>query len=184
MKPLRSVSRYVLVCVLALVVGCNAAAASPASRSTRDGAVVVGKHFATRLGPLGLRTVRTLADAIAAFGKPDTDCAGATHNSTRFHCSWGKWGLRAVIAQSAENGNDADFESAVLTGRAWHTSQGLRVGASVARLRHVYPKAMHHGHTWIIRTAPACTSDHATTVAATVAHRRVVSLFTWELVMC
>ena len=62
-----------------------------------------------------------------------------------------------------------------MTGTRWSTNKGLRVGASVARLKQLYPKAKLHGSMyWLVPRFTQATGSYPG-LAATVAGGKVSS---------
>jgi hypothetical protein len=112
--------------------------------------VQAGRNFQS-LGRLELRRTRhavTYADAIAVFGKP---------SSCRLHgypaaalARWRPIGVRLHLATlgglpPGKNGCNAPrlihIDSAIASDSRWHTRAGLQIGATVADLKGLYPKA-------------------------------------------
>jgi hypothetical protein len=64
--------------------------------------------------------------------------------------------------------------------RRWETKRRLRVGQSVARLQHRYPKATRHGSTFWLRSAISqCCGARYPVLAARTRHGRVTGFKGW-----
>lgn len=79
--------------------------------------------------------------AINVFGNED----GIECSQTTSTLDWSKLGLEMTFTLLPPSGAGAcyrgAFEQARITGRRWRTAAGLRVGASFAAMRRLYPRA-------------------------------------------
>jgi hypothetical protein len=56
-------------------------------------------------------------------------------------------GFRGLYARKPGTPSTCTFLFATATGTAWHTTKGLKVGASTRAIRHLYPNAFNAGRT-------------------------------------
>jgi hypothetical protein len=56
-----------------------------------------------------------------------------------------KVGFSALTSTGVGTPESCEFSFAIATGRRWHTTDGLRVGASVHAMRRLYPRALRVG---------------------------------------
>ncbi len=98
-----------------------------------------------KLGAYAVKRDGSLAGAIAAFGKP----TGRWRTGYGCTVRWRPLGLQIFFynlgGQDPCSPEGGRFGTALVTSRAWRTAKGLRVGDSLARLRHFFPKATRHG---------------------------------------
>jgi len=96
-----------------------------------------------KIGAFAVRADGSLRGAIRAFGEPSS--RRNTFGSSTCTVAWRQHGL--TIEFYNLGGGDAcmpeygRFSRAFLRGNHWTTSLGLRVGATVTRLRQIYPRA-------------------------------------------
>lgn len=60
----------------------------------------------------------------------------------------------SILAEDTCDVPDNAIWMVTLTDHRWHTQRGLHVGDSLARLRHLYPKAHHDPDVWYIDERP------------------------------
>lgn len=129
--------RQALLAIVLLTVGATLAVAATDPYAIRSDTHIGA--FATKTGP-------QLKNAEAAFGTPssirkldETDC----------RVVWRNRGLTMALLDLDQTGDPCDkggFVVGTMTGRAWHTATGLKVGDPLARLRRLYPSARQHLH--------------------------------------
>jgi hypothetical protein len=165
-SPLLSSVRARLIAATVIAAAC-AASATPALAASQS-LVIRASASSIRVGNYQIldksHQQPTYARAIAAFGTPQS-CVLQHWASGSVANNWGRatWrtlGLRMdfLTYGMIPNGGDACsapegvyLDSLVITGKQWRTALGLRVGASVARLQHLYPRALPHGNSfWLI----------------------------------
>ena len=76
-------------------------------------------------------------NAIRAFGRPDGKNPQGCPNK------WKKLGVRMVVADFGGGpacAGSTPVQTLVITGRAWRTERGLRIGDSLDRVRELYPE--------------------------------------------
>jgi hypothetical protein len=76
-------------------------------------------------------------NAIRAFGRPDGKNPQGCPNK------WKKLGVRMVVADFGGGpacAGTTRIQTLVITGRAWQTERGLRIGDSLDRVRELYPE--------------------------------------------
>jgi hypothetical protein len=126
--------------------------ALPALAASRDYTITSD----TKIGRLSMQPAPSLKRAKAAFGKPTRVLAISIACSVE----WRSRGLRMNLVDLNRTGkpcqNGAAI-SAVMTSKKWHTTKGLHVGDSLARLRHLYPKSKFRLRVgWWLVTRKAC----------------------------
>jgi len=172
-------SLMLVVFVLALV-GLLIAPASTEARARSGGTVPLVIVADTVVG--GVRVLAKLDRATTVLGT-----ASATQHVNDFNCRaiWRSIGLTLEFLDlgARDPCGAGRMVTAVVTSRKWRTSRGLRVGDSVARLRHVYPRARHlmrppYPGWWLItrRTCRATGSQSYPGLRAAVTAQRVSSL--------
>ena len=134
--------RALATATAALVVAAIAAAASPAR-------VIQGDY---RIGTFAVKRDGSLRGMLRAFGDPSS----VRRRGEVCFLAWRAVGLRATFYNlggfdpcAAARGR---FGTATITGRAWRTSIGLRVGDPLHRLRALFPRATRHGPRWWLVT--------------------------------
>jgi len=101
------------------------------------------------IGSYAVKKDGTLGGAIRAFGRPSS--VRPSHDG---FCSvrWNGIGLSVAFynlgGQDPCGRTTGYFSAATATGHGWRTSNGLKIGDSLARLRHVFPSAVRHGSRW------------------------------------
>jgi hypothetical protein len=76
-------------------------------------------------------------NAIRAFGRPDGKNPQGCPNK------WKRLGVRMVVADFGGGpacASSTRIQTLVITGRAWRTERGLRIGDSLDRVRELYPE--------------------------------------------
>ena len=130
---------------LTLALVALAAALSAAAALASPSFVIRGDNY---IGTFAVKKNGTLGGLQAAFGKPGR----ITPNQEGCAALWGSIGLRVSLYNLA-GGNPCKpktgyFSTAQMTGSRWRTDRGLAVGATLARLKQLYPKAKRHGEQW------------------------------------
>jgi hypothetical protein len=127
------------------------------------------------IGTFAVKQNGTLGGLQAAFGKPSRLTA------TQDGCValWGPIGLRVTLynlgGKNPCKPKTGYFSTAVMSGTRWSTNKGLRVGASVARLKQLYPKAKLRGAAyWLVPRFTQATGSYPG-LAANVAGGKVTS---------
>jgi hypothetical protein len=178
--------------LLALVAGVTIAASAPAVASqsfvirASSHPISVGRYT---IG-IGVRNSPTYARAIKAFGAPQA-CAlqkvGKQKPADNYgRATWRTLGLRMdfITYGGIPNGGDACsvpesvyLDTLWITGAQWSTLLGLRVGATVATLQRLYPKALPHGNSfWLITGKNVIGTELLYPIfSATISHGRVSS---------
>jgi hypothetical protein len=107
-------------------------------------------------GPINPHTA-TVADAVAAFGEPDSIVAHAGRCERR----WAAIGLAIEFADGAGDpcGASGEIEELRLAGApaaraGWRTAEGIRPGMSLAAARRIYPEARRTRHGALVLVAP------------------------------
>jgi hypothetical protein len=119
--------------------------------------VVQGDH---RIGGYAVKADGSLGGAVEAFGDPST----RRRHGIACDLTWRSLGLwinfYSLSLRNPCSAQGGRFGAAVVTGRRWRTSLGLRIGDPVARLRRLYPRARFHddpfyGAAWwlVVRTS-------------------------------
>jgi hypothetical protein len=138
-----------------VVIGASMVLAMASPSATATGirvpfTVQAGRSFQS-LGRLELRRTRhavTYADAIAVFGKPSS-CRLLGYPAAAL-ARWRPIGVRLRLATlgglpPGKNGCNAPrsihIDFAIASDSRWHTGAGLRIGATVAELKGLYPNA-------------------------------------------
>jgi hypothetical protein len=103
-------------------------------------------------GPLRVGSA-TPAQAVAAYGPPTALRRNGATCTGRWHGASLSLGFLSFDANPCASGI---LVRAVATDRPWHTSRGLRIGDSRARLRALYPRATAHRDGWWLVTRHAC----------------------------
>lgn len=129
--------RFLFVVAVVLAV-TGIAAASPSF-------VVRGDEF---IGTFAVKKNGTLGGLQAAFGKPGR----LTPGQDGCTALWGSIGLRVSLYNLAGKNPckpaTGYFSTAVMTGSRWKTNKGLAVGATLAKLKQLYPNAKRHSDSW------------------------------------
>lgn len=107
------------------------------------------------------------ADAISAFGRPDTCVRG--NGAIQGIARWGKIGVTLYAATLGYAGpgktacndpRDWQVDHVVVSGKNFATTRGLRVGDSVSRLHALYPDSKWHSGwnegVWLISREVRC----------------------------
>ena len=150
-----------------LVLAAIAAAASSAP-------VVQGDY---RIGAFAVKRDGSLRGMIRAFGEP----SGMRRRGEVCHLAWRAIGLRATFYNLGGQNPCARaygrFGTATMTGPAWRTSVGLRIGDPLRRLRALFPRATRHGRWWwlVTRRARFGLPGHYPGLAAKVVRTRVAA---------
>jgi hypothetical protein len=123
-------------------------------------------------GPLRVGSA-TPAQAAAAYGPPTALRRSGTTCTGRWHGASLSLGFLSFDANPCASGI---LVRAVATDRRWHTSRGLRIGDSRARLRALYPRATAHRDGWWLVRRHACAEVGGQAfpgLLARMSHRRV-----------
>lgn len=136
-----------------------------------------------KIGGYAVKADGSLGGAVDEFGRPSsTRRTGGACDLT-----WSGLGLRIHFynlgARDPCSREGGRFGTAVITGRRWRTSLGLRIGDSVTRLRRLYPRARFHrrplywaGWWLVVRTSPYGVTHEHPGLRARVRNGRVVAL--------
>jgi hypothetical protein len=91
------------------------------------------------IGTFAVKRDGSLAGAERAFGKPTS----ATLTGNQCIVRWRRLGLRINLTKlgggSACAARNGRFSWALITGKDWHTSKGLRMGAAASAIRRLHP---------------------------------------------
>ncbi len=166
-RPLERAARRVLrrarpgvgLLVLALSLispACASSSTTPASHAASRVSFVIGAHNIAGLRIAPDTSYRRMLRYFARAGQPGSSSFPSDLCRLRF----GKIGLSAtfftLIADRATPANCTHFMMAVVTGSRWHTADGLHVGAPLASMRRIFPRAYNSGKTegkhWSIPT--------------------------------
>ncbi len=98
------------------------------------------------VGTIVFREPKTLRRATEEFGAPTS----RRRTQDYCHVSWGALGLTIVLNRVGRGDPCSQDEvvGAVVKGRRWQTSRGLRVGDSFGRLKSLYPNAVARPDGW------------------------------------
>jgi hypothetical protein len=146
-----------------------------------------------QLGALRIRDRGTYQDAIDAFGRPSA-CLPRKPWSPFATAVWRTEGFRLRITSLGYIPPGKTFctdplhvyiDSAIVTGRRWHTLRGLYVGDSATKLHRLYPHARQFREGWgIVQTyfrcgAGICQGEHhwVPRLAAVLRNGRVASFY-------
>lgn len=168
-------------CLAACALAAAGAAAVPAVALGQERVVEVRGASVERIGGWSAESDPTLGAARRAFGRPTS----SRRIGDRTGCTvrWGRPGLRVVFANFG--GADAcspaggRAQIAILTGPAWRTARGLRVGDGLASLRRLYPRAARREPDRLLVTAysPIGTGGNYAVLAARIRDGRVLAFF-------
>jgi len=109
-----------------------------------------------QLGALTIRSDATYQDAIDVYGKPSV-CLPRKPWAPFATAVWRTDGFRLKITTLGgltpgktfcSEPRHVQIDSAVVTGRRWHTRRGLRIGDSAAKLHRLYPHARRFLEGW------------------------------------
>lgn len=164
--------------VIALLLALSGLAAAPSAHAATGDFVVANRGFGvTILGPMRPRTDATKQAAIRAFGS-------AYRVTARCRYTWPAIGLS--IQMTSFGGGDPCAYAQLLTisgpaSRGWRTVRGLRVGASVATLRRLYPQARQRGALWTLTAARSPYADNqvVAVIWAVTVRGRVTAIRGW-----
>jgi hypothetical protein len=164
----------IVVLAIAVVAGVSVAIAIAApSRLIQANATM------QRLGDWRIDKAPSLGAAKQAFGQP-TRCHAISLESGSI-ARWSTLGIRIVTAtlggippgKTSCSYSDMPVSVVTVTGRAWQTSLGLRVGDPTRKLRHLYPTASFHAASrgdasprssyWLVTRRAFCFGDCAGT---------------------
>jgi hypothetical protein len=133
------IKRYALLVALALLPTAAAATATAASAASF---VVRGD---TRIGTFAVKTDGKLGGAIKAFGSPSRKThpfpSGCTVNWSAYGLTIEFYNLGGADPCTPSGGF---FSRAVMHGKHWGKSKGLRIGMAASRVRQYYPRATWH----------------------------------------
>lgn len=96
----------------------------------------------------------TVARALELFGQP----ARREGVGSRDRCTlvWPELGIRMETFEASGTeracGPPGKHVSTTLTGARWQTSEGLKIGDPVTRVRELYPDAAQEGDAWVLAT--------------------------------
>jgi hypothetical protein len=106
------------------------------------------------IGGFALAANGKLSGAIAVYGNPASRQQFGYDECT---VVWKDLGIQSTFSHSYDEpcaSNGCHLESAI-TGQRWRTDKGLRVGDSLSRLRHLYPRGkVFLGKRWSLLTRP------------------------------
>jgi hypothetical protein len=129
------------------------ALASPATAAARS-FVIQGD---TNIGGYAVKADGTLDGAIEEFGEPTSLRGTSYQGQPRIACvaRWPHLGLRISFynlgGQDACEPQYGNFSEALITGKRWRTSKGLRIGDSARRLRSLYGRPRFTGQwAWLL----------------------------------
>lgn len=134
-----------VVALFLIPVACSSETTTSASRADSRFALVIGAHSMAGL-PIGPDT--SYQQALRHFTR--AGLRGSSSFPEGFcRLRFAKLGLFATFRTLADGaGTPAKctfFGDAVVTGPRWHTANGLRVGATAASLRRLFPRAFNSG---------------------------------------
>jgi hypothetical protein len=118
--------------------------------------VVQATPATQQLGALVIRADATYRDAIDVFGKPSA-CLPRRPWSPFATAVWRTEGFRLKITTLGGLAPGKTFctdpphvhiDSAIVTGRRWHTRRGLRVGDDATKLHRLYPHSRRFREGW------------------------------------
>jgi len=174
------------IAALAVLVAVPAAAeAAPADRATAaaaSGYTIHASGFSVdRIGAFRPRRDATIAAAVRVFGEPSSRNSPSDSACT---VRWSALRLKIIFANFGAPGEDTCADdiglAASFTARfgRFRTWKGLRVGGTVASLRHRHPRATRHGRSYWLKTAvnPYGDGRRSPVVRASVANGRVTAL--------
>ena len=155
-----------LIAVAALALAASAAAApSQVIRSDE------------KLGAFAIKNDGTLGGAIRALGAPTS----RARNQESCHTRWASLGVQILFynlgGQNPCSNTFGRFGKATVVGSGWGTSNGLKIGDSLARLRQVFPHSGKHGDWYwlVIRPSRFGYGGHYAGLQAKIQHNRVVA---------
>ena len=135
------------------------AGALAASALAAPSLVIRGDQF---IGSFAVKKNGTLAGVEKAFGKP------AELRKTKDGCLglWPDVALSVLFYNLAGKSpckpKTGFFSDGLMTRSGWHTSNGLRIGDTLARLRQLYPHAEKHGAwQWLVVRQTQATGRYA-----------------------
>src|SRR5262245_29606867 len=155
-----------LVVVAALAIAASAAAA--------PSQVIQGD---VKLGAFAIQSDGSLGGAIRALGAPTSRSRHAAGCKMR----WASLGVQILFynlgGQDPCSNAFGRFGKATVVGSGWRTSNGLRIGDSLARLRQVFPHSGKHGDWYwlVIRPSRFGYSGHYAGLQAKISSGRVVA---------
>jgi hypothetical protein len=175
------VGKVIILVVCAVMALEIATPASPQPTATAESFLIWVTPKSQRLGDFRVRRDPTYQGAIDVFGEAD-QCR--LINQRRVGVAvWRSLGFRINVTTLGYPGPNAtpcnapdshQIDRIMVTGRRWRTRSGLRVGASVATLRRLYPKAERrqgwYGGYWLVTSRERCVIGICETQYATVPH--------------
>jgi hypothetical protein len=123
--------------------------------------IVQANATTQQLGALVIRADATFQDAIDVFGKPDA----CTKHSWFSMAVWRTPGFRLRVTTLGgltpgktfcTDPRHVHIDSAIATGKRWHTSRELRIGDSAVRLHRLYPHARRFQGWGIVQVFRRC----------------------------
>ena len=158
---------------LAVLLAICVVPAKPSGATTEGRSFVLwaGPKF-QRIGDFRVGRDPTYRGAIAAFGKASS-CRLLGGSPSSAEAIWRGLGIRVRLATlggmpAGETGctdpGRISIVAAFVTGRRWHTTRGLEVGHTTARLRRLYPGARYHSRSpytpprtwWLVTGREVC----------------------------
>jgi hypothetical protein len=135
---------------------CASSSTTPASHAASRVSFVIGAHSIAGLRIAPDTSYRRMLRYFTRVGQSGSSSFPSGLCRLRF----GKIGLSAtfftLIADRATPANCTHFMMVVVTGSRWHTANGLHVGATLASMRRIFPRAYNSGTTegrhWSIPT--------------------------------
>jgi len=174
-----------LIAALAVLVAVpSAAQAAPADRAAAaaSGYTIRAAGFSVyAIGPFRPRRDATIGAAVRVFGEPSSRNSSSPGGCT---VRWNALRLKIIFANfgapNADTCADDIGLAASFTARfgRFRTWKGLRVGGTVASLRHRHPRATRHGRSYWLKSAvnPYGDGRRSAVVKASVLNGRVTAL--------
>ncbi|HEY1365697.1 MAG TPA: hypothetical protein VGF23_01225 [Gaiellaceae bacterium] len=155
-----------LIAVAALAIAAPAAAA--------PSQVIRGDE---KLGAFAIKSDGSLGGAVRALGAPTS----RVRSEESCHTRWSSLGMQILFynlgGQNPCSNAFGRFARATVVGSGWRTSNGLKIGDSLARLRQVFPHSGKHGDWYwlVIRPNRFGYPGHYGGLQAKIQHGRVVA---------
>jgi hypothetical protein len=137
-----------------MVIGVVAAAITPSSSAQITSFVIQGDY---KIGGYAVKANGTLDGALKAFGEPTSIRRGAYRGRPSVTCvvRWRSLGLRIQFynlgGQDPCKPQYGYFGHALITGKEWRTSKGLRIGEPSHRLYALYsPRRFTGPWAWLV----------------------------------